>query len=106
MNSLEAIRSAFKMGRVKWRLHALSRILERGITRDMVSEVVLKGEIIETYSANKPFPSHLVFGFAAERVLHAVIAVDRESGIAYVVTVYEPDLEHFEADFKTRRNKR
>jgi len=22
---------------------------------------------------------------------------------AYVITVYEPDLEHFEADYKTRR---
>lgn len=106
MSALEAIRSAFKMGRVKWRLHALSRILERSITRDMVFELVLKGEIIETYSADKPFPSYLVFGVTAERALHAVIAVDRESGIAYVVTVYEPDLEHFEADFKTRRDKR
>ena len=105
MNSLETIRAAFKRGKVKWRLHALSRILERGITRDMVSELVLNGEIIQTYSEDKPFPSHLVFGVAAERVLHAVIAMDRESGIAYVVTIYEPDLEHFESDFKTRRDK-
>ena len=87
MNPIDAIRSAFKMGRVKWRLHALSRILERGISRDMVSELVLNGEIIEAYSADKPFPSHLVFGVIAERVLHAVIAADRESGIVYVVTV-------------------
>jgi hypothetical protein len=39
-------------------------------------------------------------GQAAPR---AVAALDETNEWAYVITVYEPDLEHFEADYKTKR---
>ncbi len=38
-----------------------------------------------------------------QQPLHVVAAVDVEAGIGYVITAYRPDLEHFEADYKTRR---
>ena len=45
---LREIRNVFLSGRVKWRVHALGRLLERGISRDDVSSVVGDGEIIES----------------------------------------------------------
>jgi hypothetical protein len=34
-----------------------------------------------------------------------VAALEETAPEVYVITAYEPDLEHFEADFKTRRKK-
>jgi hypothetical protein len=99
------IRSAFSSGRVKWRLHALQRMLERNIGRAEVARALASGELIETYPVGKPFPACLIAGLAGNRPIHAVIGWDAVAETAYVVTVYEPDLEHFEADFKTRRVK-
>jgi len=102
---IEAIQSAFASGRVKWRLHALQRMLERNIGRADVARAIGCGEVIETYPVGKPFPACLILGLAGNKPIHAVIGWDAEIETAYVVTVYEPDLEHFEADFKTRRIK-
>jgi hypothetical protein len=39
-----------------------------------------------------------------QRVLHLVVAQDRESGDCYLVTVYPPDPALWEPDFRTRRS--
>ena len=101
---IKEIQSAFAAGRVKWRLHALQRMLERGIIRADIASVVVSGEIIEAYPTGKPFPACLIFGIAGERPMHAVVAWDAETETTYVITVYQPDQEHFGVDFKTRRN--
>jgi hypothetical protein len=53
---------------------------------------------IEDYPDDNPFPSGLFFGWQQDKPLHVVPEV-------YVITAYEPDQEHFEADFRTRRKK-
>ena len=50
-----------------------------------------------------PYPSALFFGWAEGKPLHGVVALDETNEWAYVITAYEPDLEHFEADYRTRR---
>jgi len=42
---------------------------------------------------------------ATERVPPVLVALDEASGYAYVITAYEPDLEHFEPDFRMRREQ-
>jgi hypothetical protein len=37
------------------------------------------------------------------RPLHAVVAFSEVDKTGIIVTLYEPDLIHFEPDFKTRR---
>lgn len=100
---IEAIQSAIASGQVKWRLHALERMLERNIGRSDVARAVEGGEIIETYPTGKPFPAYLILGFSGERPIHAVVGWDEGAEIAYVITVYEPDSEHFGPDFKVRK---
>lgn len=97
------LRAALRDLRIEWQRHALERMAERGIRRSDALEVLVSGEVIEHYPEDRPFPAALFFGRIATRPVHVVAAFDSESNQVFVITVYEPDLEHFEPDFKTRR---
>ena len=101
---LEALREAVVAGRLEWRRHSLERIMERSISRDYVKKTLLTGEVIEDYPENEPYPSALLLGWLEDKPLHVVAAYDNSSGYGYIVTVYHPDLENFEEDYKTRRD--
>lgn len=97
------LQQAVVLGKISWQRHALTRMLERGISRQMALTCLSDGDVIEVYEKDKPLPSILVLGFPAGDPLHVVAAYDETSGSCYVITVYRPDSRHFEADFKTRR---
>lgn len=98
-------RQAIAAGRFEWRQHTLERLVERQICQDDVLQVILEGEMIETYPEDKPFSSGLFFAMPGGSPLHAVVAHDENSDWVYIVTAYPPDLEHFESDYKTRRKQ-
>lgn len=79
-------------------------MMERGIGRSEVKEVLLQGEIIEEYLYDKPFPSALVFGLVRSKPLHVVAALDPKNRVCHIITTYVPDSKHFEPDFKTRKH--
>jgi len=83
--------------------HALERMMERGIRRQQVKQVLMQGEVIASYQDDHPFPSLLLDGRMEGDVLHVVVAFDEAESYCYVITAYRPDLEHFEDDLKTRR---
>jgi hypothetical protein len=97
-------RSLVKKRQVNWRRHALERLLTRGLTRKAIFDVLLTGELIEDYSLDRPVPTCLILGWQQNRPIHVVIAVEDDQALA-IITVYEPDLEHFESDFRTRRKR-
>jgi hypothetical protein len=78
-------------------------MLERGISRKGVKQVLLDGELIEEYPGDKPFPSGLFLGFVNEIPLHVVIGIDKKTNYCYIITAYRPDSEYFETDYKTRK---
>ena len=78
---------------------------ERGITRAQVCQAILSGEVIEDYPQDRPFPSVLVLAFVGGRPLHVVVALDAAAAYAYVITAYEPGLERFQPDSRTRRRR-
>jgi hypothetical protein len=100
----EVLRSAVAQGRIQWHQHALARFLERGISLAEVAEAIMNGDAIETYPADRPYPSCLILYVGAEPV-HVVAAADPVARICHVITAYRPDLEHFEPDLRTRREK-
>ena len=102
---LSKICEAFDKGKVRWRAHAQQRMLERAIHRADVQQVVNGGKIIEEYTSNKPYPSFLIFGTSNGRPIHVLVGFDSDEGISYVITVYEPDEQHFESDLITRRTR-
>jgi hypothetical protein len=79
-------------------------MLERGISRSEVKEVILAGEIIKYYGDYRPYPSALVMAEVEGRALHVVAAYDGDSRMSHIITAYVPDLEHFEEDMRTRRD--
>ena len=101
--SIGELRAAIESGRVRWRSHALERLLARNLTRSEVFAAVGAGTVIARYADDRPFPSVLVAANDPGS-LHVVMAFDRTTGYAYVITAYRPDSEHFEEDGKTRRS--
>jgi len=97
------LKDAVNNGRIEWQKHALERMAGRNILRSAVIEVLLTGERIEDYPDSTPFPSALFFKLFGQRPIHVVAAYDFASKWAFVITAYEPNLEHFEPDFKKRR---
>ena len=102
--NIRQLRDTIKAGNIEWQRHALERMMERGISREMVKRVLLSGEIIEDYSEGTPYPSALLLGSTHGNPLHVVAALDSESRRCFIITAYRPDLEHFKADYKTRRS--
>jgi hypothetical protein len=100
---VDRMRSAVRASRLEWQRHALERMMERDIRRSDALAVLLSGEPIEDYPDDQPFPSALFLGWIKTRPIHVVAAFDAANERAFVITVYEPDLEHFEPDFRTRR---
>ena len=80
-------------------------MLERDISRQDVFKVLLTGEEIEEYANDTPFPSALLFGWKGNEPIHVVVALDSIGQEGYIITVYRPDLEHFNPDFRTRRKR-
>jgi len=90
-----------KCPQVIYREHALKRMFERSITADAVEAIVADGEIIREYLEDKPFASYLFLGYIENRPIHVVASKGEE--ICYIITVYEPDLEIWNEDFKTKK---
>lgn len=97
------LRAVLEAGRFEWRKHALQRMAERHIAQVAALHVFRSGERIEDYPDDRPYPSALFLAWVEGRPLHAVAALDTQHDWAYVITVYEPDLEHFGPDYRTRR---
>ena len=89
--------------RLIYRLHAIRRMFERRISAKHVEHVVASGEVIEEYPDDQPYPSRLILGFVDDRPLHVVGAENAAAGEMIIITVYEPDLERWDAGFRRRK---
>ena len=87
--------------KVKWSLHALKRIRQRKILSGTVIDAILSGEIIEQYKDDKYFPSCLVFNCDYDNPVHAVVSIADEK--VNIITAYNPTLNEWENDYKTRK---
>lgn len=84
-------------------LHARKRMGQRKITGKEIGEIVMQGEIIETYPDDKPFPSCLISGtIRGGFPLYVVCAV---SDKVHVITAHWMDPKVW-LDPKTRREKK
>ena len=85
-----------------YRLHAMERMFQRDISVRQVEDVVQKGEVIESYMDDKPYASYLAVGYFDDIVLHVVYAKDEGENII-IITTYEPSLQKWENNFRTRK---
>lgn len=93
-----------KKPKIVFRVHAIQRMFERKISVRNVSETLQFGQTIEDYSAQMPEPSRLILGFQGKRPFHMVTSENRDENITTIITVYIPDPEKWNKDFKSRRS--
>jgi hypothetical protein len=86
-----------------FRVHAIQRMFQRGISKDDVRSVLEGEQVIEKYPEDQPDPSRLVFGWCGSRPLHVVASDDSSTHETIIITVYEPDPAKWEAGFTRRR---
>lgn len=81
------------------------RIEEFGVISDQeVYEAIRKGEIIAAYPDDTPYPSVLVFGITeTNRPLHIVCAHNPDDDEIVIITVYQPDPNRWEEDYRRRK---
>lgn len=88
--------------------HVYQRIYEREVTPADLINVLMNGEIIEQYPDDYPHPSCLILGHSLDqRPLHIVCATGKtkyaQKPAIWMITVYEPDEDKWDNDFKTRK---
>ena len=77
---------------------------ERDISICDVESCLQKGEIIENYPDDFPYPSCLIFGHTEKNeVLHIVVGSNGDT--LFFITAYFPSTDKFEQDLKTRKEK-
>jgi uncharacterized protein DUF4258 len=86
-----------------YRIHARQSMFTRSISDECVEQIVRYGEVIEDYPHAFPFPAKLLLGWCNGRSIHVVAAEDSGKQLVIVITTYEPDLNKWEPDRKTRR---
>lgn len=88
--------------RLIFRLHAVQRMIARGIQVTDVRHVLTTGDVIEDYPNDYPYPSRLVLGICGARPLHVVAAENLTGQETIVITVYEPDPTRWDKTFRVR----
>jgi hypothetical protein len=86
-----------------FRIHAVQRMFERDISAKKVYQALEIGETIEDYSSEMPEPSRLILGFQGKRPFHVVTSENPETSETTIITVYIPDPNKWNKDFRSRR---
>lgn len=106
MDILNAIQNCFQKDKVYYSQHAKFEMENEsfGQIKDQeIFECIMSGQIIKSYTDDKPYPSVLIFGITNNsRPLHCVCAYNEKDNLVIVVTVYHPDPTLW-IDYKVRR---
>jgi len=100
---LEVIKFCIRRGKIHWTYHVNMRLKGRFIPREVILSSVDSYEIIEEYPKDKYLPSYLIYARYQNRIVHIQIAVNTKNDRVIIITSYEPTLDQWEEDFKTRR---
>ena len=91
-------------GNIEVSLHTIKRLKERKIKLTDIYNGIDNGIVVEQYPKDKYYPSCLILYFRMNgKPLHIVCGMGKNK--VYIITVYEPDLVHWENDFTTRKEK-
>lgn len=88
--------------RVVFRLHAVQRMAQRGISVAEVRQVLVFGKVLEDYPTDTPYPSRLVLGWISGRPIQVVSADNDAAQETIVITAYIPDPTQWTTDFRRR----
>ena len=86
-----------------FRVHAVQRMFERRISVKRVSQAMHSGETIEDYSNEMPEPGRLILAYQGKRPFHVVTSENPLTSQTTIITVYHPDSDKWNKDFKSRK---
>lgn len=93
-----------KNPKIIFRVHAVQRMFERGISGQKVHQTLEVGETIEDYSAEMAEPSRLILSFQGKRPIHVVASENSKANEMTIITVYIPEPDKWNKDFKSRKS--
>jgi len=100
---IQNIIAAIRHNRIRITDHADEEAQTDHLSFDEVFSSVLRGEVIEDYPKDKPYPSCLIYGDSfTGRPIHSVWAYNPKTLWTVLITVYCPDSERW-IDWRTRR---
>ncbi|MEA5535085.1 DUF4258 domain-containing protein [Crocosphaera sp. XPORK-15E] len=100
---IKNIKLAVEMNQVIVSRHAKEEAEADNLTLEEILNSVTKGEIIENYDDDKPYPSCLIYGDnQKQEPIHSVWAYNEDTGYAVLITVYRPSPEKW-INCRTRR---
>ena len=101
--NIDDIRKRILSGRYVISFTHTEKLRRRKIALETIEEAIRGGEIIEDYPDDPRGPSCLILGVAQEgRPIHVVCGKMGHDQIL-VITAYEPNLEEWKPDWRTRR---
>jgi len=98
-------RSDLEGTRVIWSAHAVIELVAEDLTRQAVEGALETCTVVEDYpTLHRPLPDCLVLGYLEDgQPIHAVTAIDTEQDRILIVTVYQPNEQEWEDDWRTRK---
>lgn len=105
MDFIDEIIAAIRRDRVRITDHADEEAQADDLSLDEVFDSVFRGEVIEEYPDDRPFPSCLIYGnTTGGEPVHSVWAYNSQTGWAALITVYRPDPGRW-LTWRTRRSR-
>lgn len=104
MIDIRDIIESVKVGRIRISDHADEEAQADTLLFQEIYESVMRGEIIEHYPDDKPYPSCLILGNNIKNEpVHSVWAYNSETKASVLITVYRPGKDRWMEDWKTRK---
>lgn len=106
VSSLVRIREKARQRRYRLTAHAQIERFADKLALDSIETVLLTGDIVEDYPEDARGRSCLMLGQPQGIPVHMVVGCLEDDGEDLVViTVYRPDPQEWEADWRTRRRR-
>jgi hypothetical protein len=100
---IDDIRNRVLGGRCLISFTHTEKLRRRRISIEAIEEAIRTGAIVEDYPHDPRGPSCLIHGIAHEgRPMHVVCGITGDDEIL-IVTAYEPSIEEWESDWRTRK---
>lgn len=100
--NMNDIKETLKKDKIQWSGHILTRMQQRGIKIRDIINCLSKGEIIEYYEDDYPYPSCLILGNTTDdKSIHIVCALKGDN--IWMITTYYPAESEWLDDLRTRR---
>ena len=93
------------MPALRFKIHAILQMDERGITVADIRHVLSNCVDIESRPDDRPYPARLVLGFCAAGAVHVAVRDNLADDATIVETAYWPDPLLWEPDHRTRRRR-